>query len=235
MSASARRWLAEALGAYVLVVIGSLALLSAVALEGGILGVLGVPGSLTGTAVIAIGLGFGLALLAGLYAFGEVSGGHFNPAVSLAMLIDGRINASDFVGYVIAQVGGAVLASVTVLAASSKEAVAGTATALGPGVEAWEGFMMEGIATAIFLAVILKASSSQSSGRTAFLGISLTLVAIHLALVPLTGSSVNPARSIGPALVGGVGADLWLYIVAPLVGAVVGWGLFRAVTTQSDA
>lgn len=226
MSASARRWLAEALGAYVLVVVGSLALLSTVALEGG---------SLTGTAVIAIGLGFGLALLAGLYAFGEVSGGHFNPAVSLAMLLDGRMNASDFVGYVIAQVGGAVLASVTVLAASSKEAVASTATTLGPGVEVWEGFMMEGIATAIFLAVILKASSSESSGRTAFLGISLTLVAIHLALVALTGSSVNPARSIGPALVGGVGADLWLYIVAPLVGAVVGWGLFRAVTTESDA
>jgi aquaporin Z len=218
-----RRWLAEALGTYVLVVIGSLAILSAVG------------GGASGAAVVAIGLGFGLALLAGLYAFGEVSGGHFNPAVSLAMLVDGRISVSDFIGYVIAQVAGAVLASVTVLAASNDAAVEGTVTALGSGVEAWEGFLIEAVATAIFLAVILKVTTSQSSGRTAFLGISLTLVAIHLATIPFTGTSVNPARSLGPALVGGVGADLWLYIVAPLVGAVVGWVLYKAVTTAEPA
>ncbi|RPI24446.1 MAG: aquaporin [Actinobacteria bacterium] len=221
MSASVRRWLAEALGTYVLVVIGSLAILSAA-------------GGATGATVVAIALGFGLALLAGLYAFGEVSGGHFNPAVSLAMLLDGRTSITDFIGYVIAQVGGAVLASVTVLAASSDAAVESTATVLGSGVEAWEGFLMEGIATAIFLAVILKTTSSQSSRAPVFLGIAWTLVAIHLALIPFTGSSVNPARSIGPALVGGVGADLWLYIVAPLVGAAVGWALFKAVTTGSE-
>ena len=235
MSGSVRKWLAEALGAYVLVGIGSLAILSATATEGGILAVLGAPGTLTGTSVIAIGFGFGLALLAGLYAFGEVSGGHYNPAVSLAMLLDGRMTVTDFIGYVIAQVGGAVLGSVTVLAASSDAAVESTATALGPGVEAWEGFMIEAIATAVFLAVILKATASASSGSTKFVGIALTLVAIHLALVPLTGASVNPARSIGPALVGGVGADLWLYIIAPLVGGIVGWVLYKAVTMGEEA
>lgn len=222
MSVSVRRWLAEALGAYVLVVIGSMAILSAA-------------GGASGAVVVAVAFGFGLALLAGLYAFGEVSGGHFNPAVSLAMLLDGRLSMTDFIGYVIAQVGGAVLASVTVLAAAGDAAVEGTVTSLGGGVEAWEGVLIEVVATAIFVAVILKASSSAASAATAFLAISLTLTAVHLAIIPFTGSSVNPARSIAPALVGGVGADLWLYIVAPLAGAVVAWVLYRAVTTEGSA
>lgn len=224
MSPSARRWLAEILGTYVLVLFGSFALLSAVGTEEG----------MSGAAVLGIAFGFGLALLAGLYAFGEVSGGHFNPAVSLAMLVDGRMGGVDFAAYVVAQVGGAVLASITVLAATSQETVATTATGLGGGVDAWEGFLLEALFTAIFVGVILKVTTSDLSAKTAFLGISLTLVAIHLSLVPVTGASVNPARSIAPALVGTEGADLWLYIIGPLVGAVVGWVLFKAVTSGSE-
>jgi len=221
MSPSARRWLAEMLGTYVLVMFGSFAILSGAAWE-------------SGTQLLVVAFGFGLALLAGLYAFGEVSGGHFNPAVSLAMLIDGRLGAGDFAAYVVAQVGGAVLASVTVLAATSQETVAKTATVLGPGVSVWEGFLLEALFTAFFLAVILKVTLSAINAKTAFLGISFTLVAIHIALVPITGSSVNPARSIAPALVGNEGADLWIYIIAPLVGAAVGWVLYKAVTTGSE-
>ena len=126
-------------------------------------------------------------------------------------------------------VGGAVLASVTVLIASSQEAVASTATTLGDGVTVWEGFLFEAVFTAIFLVVILKASASASSAGTAFLAISLTLVVIHLCLIPFTGTSVNPARSLGPGIVGSVWTDQWIYWTAPLVGAIVGWAIYRFV------
>ncbi len=221
MSPSARRWLAEVLGTYVLVLFGSMAILAGTERS-------------SGTQIIVVAFGFGLALLAGLYAFGEVSGGHYNPAVSLAMLIDGRMSVADFAAYVVAQVGGALLGSITVLAASSREAVATTNTVLGPNVEAWEGFLLEALFTAFFLAVVLKVTTSASNAKTAFIGISFTLVVIYLALVPFTGASVNPARSIGPALVGDYNADLWIYVIAPLVGAVIGWVLYKAVTTGSE-
>lgn len=183
------------------------------------------------TTIVPISLGFGLALLAALYAFGEVSGGHFNPAVSLAMLADGRIDLATMVGYWIAQLVGGVLAGLTLLVASSQDAVASTATVLGSGVGVWEGFFLEAVFTAVFLMVILKASASTSSGTTAFLAISLTLVVIHLVLVPFTGTSVNPARSLGPGIVGGVWTDQWIYWTGPLVGAVVGFVIYRIVTS----
>ena len=219
MTGNARKWISEVLGTYVLVLAGSFAILSA----GG-----------SDAKVVIVAFGFGFALLAGLYAFGEVSGGHFNPAVSLAALIDKRVDVTNFIGYVIAQVGGAILASITVLAATSQETVALTTTVAGEGVEVWELFALEAIFTAIFVAVILKASSSDSSGVTAFLGISLTLVVVHLSLVPFTGGSVNPARTLGPALIGNHGPDMWVYLTAPFLGAVVGWVLFKAVTMNSE-
>jgi aquaporin Z len=217
----ARKLIAEFLGAYVLVLVGSMAILASTA-------------SGATTTIVVIAFGFGLALLAGLYAFGEVSGGHFNPAVSLAMLVDGRMDPVTMILYWVAQVAGAVAAALTVLAASSKEAVASTATVFGPGLEAWEVFLLEALFTAIFLAVILKVTSSSASGMTAFLAIALTLVAIHFALVPFTGASVNPARSLASGIVGGVWTDQWVYWIAPLVGGVVGWGAYKAVTTGPD-
>jgi aquaporin Z len=114
---------------------------------------------------------------------------------------------------------------------SSREAVAGTETMLGAGVEPWEGFLMEVVFSAIFLLVILKATSSAASAKTAFLGIGLTLIAIHLCLIPFTGTSVNPARSLGPAIVGGVWTDQWIYVVAPLFGAAIGWAIHRFVVS----
>lgn len=211
-----RSLLAEVLGTYILVLGGCGAVLAANA-------------SGATTTIVAISFGFGLALLAGLYAFGEVSGGHFNPAVSLAMLLDGRIDAITTIGYWVAQVLGAVLGGLTLLVVSSQDAVAGTATVLGPGVEVWEGFLMEMTFTAVFLVVILKVSKSVGSASTAFLSIALTLTMIHLVLVPFTGTSVNPARSLGPGIVGVVWTDQWIYWVAPLVGAAVGWVIYRFV------
>lgn len=217
-----RRLFAELLGTYVLVLGGTTAILAATA-------------SGATTAIVPIALAFGLALLAGLYAFGEVSGGHFNPAVSLAMLIHRKIDAMTAIGYGIVQVVGGTLASLTLLIVSSKEAVASTETMLGSGVEAWEGFLMEVVFTAIFLLVILKATSSAMSAKTAFLGIGLTLTVIHLCLIPFTGTSVNPARSLGPAIVGGVWTDQWIYVVAPLIGAAIGWAIHRIVVSDDAA
>lgn len=217
-----RTLLAEILGTFILVVGGCGAVLAANA-SGGT------------TTIVPIAFGFGLALLAALYAFGEVSGGHFNPAVSLSMLLDGRIDLGTMIRYWVAQVGGGVLAGLTLLAASSQEAVASTATTLGSGVEVWEGFLLEVVFTAILLLVILKASSSASSATTAFLGIALTLTVIHLVLVPFTGTSVNPARSLGPGIVGGVWADQWIYWIAPLVGGALGFVLYRAVSAEASS
>lgn len=217
-----RTIIAEILGTFVLLLGGGAAILAA-----------GASGATT--MIIPIAFGFGLALLVGLYAFGEVSGGHFNPAVSLAMVLDGRMSLGAMIGYWIAQIVGGVLAGLVLLIASSQEAVASTATVLGDGVALWDGFLLEALFTAIFLMVILKASASASSAATAFLGIGLTLVSIHFALVPFTGASVNPARSLGSGIVGGVWTDQWIYWVAPLVGAAIGWVFYKMVSTEDTA
>ncbi len=210
---------AELLGTYVLVLGGTATILSA-----------GFGGAQSNILIVAFG--FGLALMAGLYAFGEISGGHFNPAVSLAMVLDKRLDPMSMAGYWVAQFIGAVLASLTILSVSSREAVAGTMTTFGAaGIEAWEAFLFEVVFTAIFLAVILKVTKSENSGKTAFLGIGLTLTMIHLVLIPFTGTSVNPVRSLGPGIVGGVWTDQWVYWIAPLVGAALGWGLYKLVTS----
>lgn len=222
MPESVRRLVAEFLGTFVLLFIGGLAIFTAIGTGGGGLE----PGGL-----VVIALGFGLALLASLYAFGEVCGGYFNPAVSLAGLLDGRISPATFVQYLVAQVAGAVVAGLGLLWAASQDEVAATATVPGSGVGAGTAFLLETVLTAIFVAVILKVTSSGTMGPTAFLGIPLTLVVIHLAAVPLSGASVNPARTLGSAIVGNNYTDVWVYLTAPLLGGVIGWALYRLVTS----
>jgi aquaporin Z len=216
---SAGKLLAELLGTYVLVLVGATAILAATGSEGS-------------AKYLAIGLGFGLALLAGLYAFGEVSGGHFNPAVSLAMLIDGRMGFPLTIQYWVAQIAGGILAGYTLLLVSDKAAVASTATVPAQGLDLWKAFLFEAAFTAIFVLVILQVTKSAAVGQTVFLAIALTLVAVHVALIPFTGASVNPARSLGSGVAGGVWTDQWIYWVAPLVGAVVAWVIHKAVTAE---
>ena len=205
------KYLAEAVGTYILVGVGSMAILAVTATGGPL--------------VVTVALAFGLALLAGIYAVGDVSGGHFNPAVTLAAFLDKRVDFTDLVGYWIGQIIGALLASLTVLAVAQQAGVRGTYTRLGAGVEAWEGFLVEAVLTAIFVLVVLTAT--KRAAATAGMAISLTLAAMYLAAIPFTGGSVNPARSFAPAVIGNDAPDLWVYIVAPLVGAVLGWALFR--------
>lgn len=204
----AQRLLAEALGTFTLVFLATLGILGAV---GG------------GNAVIVtIAFGFGLALLAGLYAFGEISGGHFNPAVSLGMMLSGRLCARDMVGYWIAQLVGATLGSLALLAASSRDDVASTANAVASGYSWWDALWLETLVTAVFVAVILQSTRSERVRGTALLSIPLTLVVAHIALIAVDGCSVNPARSFGPALVGGEWNTFWIFVVGPLLGGVLG-------------
>lgn len=205
--------LAELLGSFILLFGGGLAIFS------------------SGGDLVVISFGFGLALLAGLYAFAERSGGHFNPAVSLGMYLDKRIDANTFVGYLVAQVIGYVLAGLVLLIASSQAAVAGTTTqrASGSDLSFIGAYLIEVLLTAIFVAVILRVTKSEVYGPGALLAIPLTLVAIHLAAAPITGASVNPARSIGSALFGNEWGDVLIWLTAPMIGALVGWLMYRAV------
>ncbi len=214
MSDSLRKYLAELFGTFTLVFIGTTAILSA-------------RGEL-GMSLVAIGLAFGLALLAGLYAFGEVSGGHFNPIVSIAMVLDRRLHAKDLLPYWVAQFVGAVLASLCVLVAFDQDAVKLTATVPG-GQGSGTAFFLELLASAIFVLVILHATKSEKFGGTALVAIPLTLAAAHFALIPWSGSSLNTARSFGPALVGNVWTDFWVYLIAPPLGAIVGLIVYTAV------
>ena len=207
------KYAAEVLGTFILVFGGSTAL----------------AGSLVSPTVLLVAaFAFGLALLAGLYAFGEVSGGHFNPAVSLAMFLAGRLPSADLVRYWAAQFAGGILAAVALLIATSQDVVAATTTV--PGVTGdGTAFFMEVLFTAIFVAVILQASVSGQFGGSALLAIPLALVMVHLAAIPFSGASVNPARTFGPDLIGNEWDGIWIYLTAPLIGAILAVGLYRYV------
>ena len=203
------KYLAEFMGTFILVFVGSMGILAA--------------GGANGPAeVIAIALAFGLALLAGIWVVGHISGAHFNPAVTLAMLIDGRTSLSDAIGYWVGQFAGATVASLAVLSASSKAHVALTVTSYDTQST---GILLEIALTAIFVWTIL--AVTKNGGNHAPAAIALTLVGVHLAGVPFSGASVNPARSFGPAVVAGDVTQLWVYIVFPLVGGIVAWTLYR--------
>jgi aquaporin Z len=203
------KYLAEFLGTFVLVFFGSM-------------GILAVGGAAGAAEIVAIAFAFGLALLAGIWAVAHISGAHLNPAVTLAMLLDGRTSFGDAIGYWIGQFAGASVASLVVMAATSQEDVAGTVTS-SPVLST--GILMEIVLTLVFVWVIL--AVTRTGGNHAPGAIALSLVAVHLAGIPFSGASVNPARSFGPAVVSGEFDQLWLYIVFPLVGAVVSFALYR--------
>ncbi|HLF60291.1 MAG TPA: aquaporin [Acidimicrobiia bacterium] len=202
------KYIAEFFGTFILVFLGSLAILGNLATGGPVL--------------ITVGLGFGLALLAGIWAVGHVSGAHFNPAVTLAMLLEKRTSFSDAIGYWIAQFAGAGVASLVVWAASNRLAVAETVTSYK---KLSTGILVEVTLTVVFVWVILAVTKSGASHAP--LAIALTLVAAHIAGIPFSGASLNPARSFGPAVVSGDVGQLWVYIVFPLVGGLIAFGLYR--------
>jgi aquaporin Z len=195
--------------------------------------------------VLGIAFAFGLAIVAMAYGIGPVSGCHVNPAVSFGVLVAGRMTPADFFAYVVAQVLGAIVgAAALYLILSGKmnaEWHVGSHGSLGqngwgPGYlgeyDIISAFTFELIATFIFLVTILGVTQKAAPSHLAGLAIGLTLTMIHIVGINVTGVSVNPARSIGPALVGaginpGALSQVWLFIVAPLIGAAIAGVLFR--------
>lgn len=186
-----------------------------------------------------ISFAFGLALIGMAYAIGPVSGCHINPAVSLGMVAAGRMSMPDAIKYIIAQIAGAVAAAFVLLMIASGKADYSVATN-GLGQNGWgagylgeyslaSAFIFEVVATFLFMVVILGATGSGAPAAMAGLAIGLTLVVIHLVGINVTGVSVNPARSIGPAIFAGSAAigQLWLFIVAPVLGALIAGLLFK--------
>ena len=217
---NARNYLAELLGTFLFMMAGYASVANFGLAQPAIPGVLVVPFS------------FGLGLLAAIYAFGHVSGGHFNPAVTVAMVLDKRTTAMDAVGYIVAQIIGAIAAAAVIYVTVSQAAVKAGITKPGAGISDVSALVLEAVFTAIFLIVILTAS--KRAGDFAGLAIALTLIAIHFAIANVTGSSVNPARSIGSALVGGDLTGIWIYLIGPTVGGIIGWGVYRAMEMTGD-
>jgi len=207
-----------------------------------------------GSAVIAgadigltgISFAFGLALIGMAYAIGPISGCHINPAVSLGAVAAGRMSMSEAIKYIIAQVAGAVVAALVLLLIMSGKADYSVAEN-GLGQNGWgagylgeysmsSAFLFEVVATFLFMVVILGATGSRAPAAMAGLAIGLALVVIHLVGINVTGVSVNPARSIGPALFAGSTAiaQLWLFIVAPIIGAVAAGLLFKTGTFDPE-
>jgi aquaporin Z len=213
-----RKYLAELIGTFLFMTIGYASVAAFGAAEA--------PG------LLVVPFSFSLGLLAAIFAVGHISGGHFNPAVTIAMVLDGRTTPINAVGYIVAQVVGAIGAAAVVLVVTTQAAVAAGVTKPGGGVTDVGAIILEVVLAAGFLLVIL--TSTKRAPALAPLAIPLTLVAIHFAAAPLSGASVNPARSIGSALVGGDLASLWIYLVAPIVGAVAGWAIYRAVDGGGD-
>jgi aquaporin Z len=189
---------------------------------------------------LIIALAFGLVLMALVYTIGKVSGAHVNPAVSVAATIDGRISIFECVYYICAQIAGGILGalviswlfhSAEVLGANGfKELSALGATITTTGV----AFAVEAILTFMFVLVVLSVSKKESCTNGLVIGLALTLV--HIIGIPFTGTSVNPARSIGPAILTGGDAlsQLWLFIVAPLVGGIIAALFYKFVIAADE-
>ncbi|MCY1128598.1 aquaporin [Frigidibacter sp. RF13] len=206
-----------------------------------------------GSAVIAgpdigftgISLAFGLAIVAAAYGLGAISGAHLNPAVSFGMVSAGRMSVAEAIQYSIAQIAGAILgAALLYMIASGKPGFALGEWGLGsngygPGYlgeyTLGAALIFEAVMTFLFVTVILGATGTGAAPGFAGLAIGLTLAAIHLVGINVTGVSVNPARSIGPAIFAGGAAlaQLWVFIAAPLVGGLVAGALYKAGMTRA--
>jgi aquaporin Z len=206
-------------------------------------------GNPLGIGLLGVSLAFGLTVLTGAYAFGHISGGHFNPAVSFGLWAGGRFPLKDLLPYVVAQVLGAALAGFVLFQIASgaagfviDPAAAGVFATNGFDARSPGGYSMhaalisEVVLTAMFLVVIMGATHRRAPAGFAPIAIGLALTLIHLISIPVTNTSVNPARSTGVALFAGGGAlaQLWLFWLAPIVGGLVGGALYRWLAPERD-
>lgn len=230
--ADSKRYAAELVGTFVLVFMGC----GSATLAGKYIGFVG------------IAFAFGLSVLAMVYAIGAISGCHINPAISISMLASGKMKPKDTAIYVIVQCIGAVIAAAVLYAvAVGNPQYSLTANGLGQdgygvaspgGFSMTSGFIAEVVLTFIFLLVIYGSTSERAPKGFAGISIGLSLVLIHLVGIPITGTSVNPARSLGPAvIVGGTAlSQLWLFWVAPIIGgllAAAAWRFLNATPSKN--
>jgi aquaporin Z len=201
----------------------------------------------TGIGLLGISLAFGFAVVVMAYAIGPISGCHINPAISIAMLVAKKLSLADTIGYIIAQFIGATVAACLLMAIqkgapnfSMGEWALGS-NGWGPGYlgsyTTTAAFLTEALLTFIFLFVIFATTSKLGNSNMAGLAIGLTLVLIHLVAIPITGTSVNPARSFGPALLAGGKAfqQLWLFMTAPVLGGILAALAWRFVFAPKEA
>lgn len=214
---------------------------------------IGITGSSTSAGVMATALAFGLTVLVLAYTIGPISGCHINPAVTFGFLLSGRMSLNEAIGYWVAQFAGGIGGALALwgLVSSSPDYHRGTT---GLGADGWGShsilhvsgggaFGAEVVLTFLFVLVVLGATSRLGSPAMAGLAIGLALTVVHLLGIPLTGTSVNPARALGPAIVVGHDAlsQVWLFIVAPLVGGGIAAGVYRylfadtGTVAQADA
>jgi len=226
---SSKKYFAEALGTFALVLFGcGAATVAGISTVGP-----------AGLGLLGISLAFGLAVVAMAYTIGPISGCHINPAISIAMLAAGKLSMKDTIGYVISQCIGAIIAA-GVLYVILTNGDGFVMPEWGLGSNGWgEGYLgnysmqaallAEFVFTFLFLIVIFGTTASKASPQMAGLAIGISLALIHFVVIPITGTSVNPARSLGPALFAGGMAlsQLWLFIVAPIAG-----GLFAALVRK---
>jgi aquaporin Z len=191
-----------------------------------------------GIGLVGVSLAFGLTVVTMAYAVGYITGGHFNPAVTIGLVVSGKFKAQGILPYIVAQVIGAVLAAwvLSIIASGNgTDAIAGGLASNGFGEHSPGGysqgaaFLTEVLMTFFFLLIILGCTDERAPAALAPLAIGLALTLIHLVSIPVTNTSVNPARSTGPALMVGGWAlqQLWLFWVAPILGAVLAGGMWR--------
>ena len=227
-----KKYLAEAIGTAVLVAFGCGAAL-----------VHGLPDGPSGTGILGIAFAFGLCIVAMAYSIGNISGCHINPAVSLAMLMRKKMDMNDFMGYVVAQVIGAIAGAGILYAIVGQNMFingGGGCNGFGElsaaGLSAGQAFLAEVVLTFCFLMAIIGVTSKPEYASVAGLVIGLSLTLVHIFGIPLTGTSVNPARSLGPAIImGGLRLQqLWVFIVAPLVGSALAVLAYGAIEEKAE-
>ena len=224
-----KRYMSELIGTMVLVLFGC----GSAAIAGTVLGNLG------------IAMAFGLSIVAMAYVIGDISGCHINPAVSIGMWIDGRMELKDLIMYIIFQCIGAIIGTaILAMLINSAPSLGGyMATGLGQngfgaassvGINLYGALITEIILTFVFVFTVLGVTRSEKTGVIAGIVIGLTLAFVHIMGIPLTGTSVNPARSLAPALfMGGVALQqVWVFIVAPIIGAVIAGLAHKVLYTE---
>ena len=229
-----RKYAAEFLGTFFLVFLAVGAAIFGIATS------VGVNGAGAGSGVLGVAFAFGLVLFVLAYAFGPISGTHVNPAVTLGLLLAGKVSLTDALWYWVAQFLGAIAGAgllavfVSGFGATDYTGGLGTNSYDNGAINLTGAFVLEVVLTLVFVLVILLVTDKAANSTMAGAAIGFTLVLVHIVGIPLTGTSVNPARSFGPALFAGGEAlnQVWLFIAAPLVGAVLAWAIWKFIRVE---